>query len=177
TLRPEVKHTEVERVILVELERIARELVSDEEFARVKRQLLASNAFATDTITWRAFHCGRLLSTGAALSIADWYAKLSAVTREQIRDAARDDRAKRLGLGRCGGRAGRGRAPRRRLARSGIRGAGTRRGSRRTARAHVRGAAPSRARRGRPRVRARTIARAARARRARHARGGRSRLA
>ena len=90
----------MEQVILEELDRIARELVTDEEFARVKRQLLASNAFATDTITWRAFHCGRLLSTGAALSIADWYAKLSAVTREQVRDAAAavfDERSRNVG--------------------------------------------------------------------------------
>jgi zinc protease len=88
TLRPEVTHAEVERVIVAELDRIAKELVSEDEFARIRRQLLASNAFATDTVTWRAFHCGRLLSTGAALSIADWYQKLAAVTREQIRDAA-----------------------------------------------------------------------------------------
>ena len=100
TLRPEVKHIDVERVILEELEKIAHELITDDEFARVKRQLLASNAFATDTITWRAFHCGRLLSTGAALSIADWYAKLNAVTREQIRDAAAkvfDERSRNVG--------------------------------------------------------------------------------
>lgn len=88
TLRPEVAHAEVERILLEELARISTDLVSDEEFARVRRQLLASNAFATDTITWRAFHCGRLLSTGAALSIAEWYAKLEAVTREQVREAA-----------------------------------------------------------------------------------------
>ncbi len=88
TLRPEVAHAEVERVLLEELDRIAREPVTDEEFARVRRQMLASNAFATDTVTWRAFHCGRLLSTGAALSIADWYEKLAAVTIEEIREAA-----------------------------------------------------------------------------------------
>ena len=89
TLRPAIAHAEVEKVMLDELARIADELVTEEEFARVRRQLLASNAFATDTVTWRAFHCGRLLSTGAAPSIADWYAKLAAVTREQIRDAAK----------------------------------------------------------------------------------------
>ncbi|HZP97267.1 MAG TPA: pitrilysin family protein [Candidatus Limnocylindria bacterium] len=88
TLRPEVAHAEVERVLLEELDRISRDLLSEEEFARVSRQLLASHAFATDTVTWRAFHCGRLLSTGAASSIAEWYEKLAAVTREQVRDAA-----------------------------------------------------------------------------------------
>ncbi|HEY3126550.1 MAG TPA: hypothetical protein VGK07_05780, partial [Candidatus Limnocylindria bacterium] len=54
----------------------------------VRRQLLASTAFNTDTITWRAYRSGQLLSTGAATSIGEWYAKLAAVTREEIRDAA-----------------------------------------------------------------------------------------
>src|SRR5262249_46054179 len=93
-------HSEVERVIIDELARIAREPVPDEEFARVRRQLLASNAFATDTITWRAFHLGRLLSTGAALSIAEWYAKLEAVTPEQLLGAAKsvfDERSRNVG--------------------------------------------------------------------------------
>ncbi len=88
TLRPEIAHADVERVLLAELERIAREPLAEDEFARVRRQMLASNAFATDTVTWRAFHCGRLLSTGAAHSIADWYEKLAAVTIDQVREAA-----------------------------------------------------------------------------------------
>ena len=88
TLRPETKHSEVEHAILRELEKVATELVSESEFARVKRQLLAATAFGTDTVTWRAYRCGEILSTGAAASIADWYEKLAAVTREQIRDAA-----------------------------------------------------------------------------------------
>jgi zinc protease len=88
TLRPETKHGEVERVILRELEKVASDLISESEFARVKRQLLAATAFGTDTVTWRAYRAGEILSTGAATSIADWYEKLAAVTREQIRDAA-----------------------------------------------------------------------------------------
>ena len=88
TLRPGIKHADVERVLLEELAKLSTELVAEDEFARVRRQLLASTAFNTDTITWRAYRCGQLLSTGAATSIGDWYAKLAAVTREQIRDAA-----------------------------------------------------------------------------------------
>ena len=64
------------------------DLLAEDEFARVRRQLLAATAFNTDTITWRAYRCGQLLSTGAATSISEWYAKLAAVTREEIRDAA-----------------------------------------------------------------------------------------
>lgn len=88
TLRPDARHAEVERILLEELHRIANDLVSEEEFARVRRQLLASTAFGTDTVTWRAFRIGQLLSTNAARSIGEWYEKLAGVTREQIRDAA-----------------------------------------------------------------------------------------
>lgn len=88
TLRPDARHAEVERILLEELHRIAQDLVTEEEFARVRRQLLASTAFGTDTVTWRAFRIGQLLSTNAARSIAEWYEKLASVTREQIRDAA-----------------------------------------------------------------------------------------
>ena len=88
TLRPETAHLEVERIMLRELEKVATEEIGDAEFARVKRQLLAATAFGTDTITWRAYRCGEILSTGAATSIVEWYDKLAAVTREQIREAA-----------------------------------------------------------------------------------------
>jgi len=88
TLRPGIKHADVERVLLEELAKLSADLLAEDEFARVRRQLLASTAFNTDTITWRAYRCGQLLSTGAATSISEWYEKLAAVTREQIRDAA-----------------------------------------------------------------------------------------
>lgn len=89
TLRPEIAHVDVERALNVELDKVASDVISDAEFARVRRQLMAATAFGTDTITWRAYRCGEVLSTGAAASIADWYDKLAAVTKEQIRDAAK----------------------------------------------------------------------------------------
>ncbi|HKY52288.1 MAG TPA: pitrilysin family protein [Candidatus Limnocylindria bacterium] len=88
TLRPGIKHADVERVLLEELAKISNDLLEEDEFSRVRRQLLAATAFNTDTITWRAYRSGQLLSTGAAASIGEWYAKLAAVTREEIRDAA-----------------------------------------------------------------------------------------
>ena len=87
-LRPEITHDEVERALKVELDKVATELITEAELARVRRQLLAATAFGTDTITWRAYRCGELISTGAATSIAEWYEKIASVTREQIRDAA-----------------------------------------------------------------------------------------
>jgi zinc protease len=88
TLRPEIAHADVEKALLAELDRIAQAPITEAELARVRRQLLAATAFATDTVTWRAYRCGEILSTGAAASIADWYDKLAAVTREEIQAAA-----------------------------------------------------------------------------------------
>ena len=88
TLRPGGDHRAVEARILEELDRLAGEEMSEEEFARVRKQLLAANAFPSDTVTGRAFRLGQLLSTGAAPSIGDWYARLSDVTSAEVRRAA-----------------------------------------------------------------------------------------
>jgi zinc protease len=88
TLRPSVAHADVERAVLEELSRLAAEPIDAEEFARIRRQLLASTAFPTDTITGRAYRLGQLLSTGAARSIGEWYDRLSALTSEDLRAAA-----------------------------------------------------------------------------------------
>ena len=88
TLRPGVTHDRVEKVILEELARISRDPVTDDEFARVRRQLLSATAFTTDTVTWRAWRWGSLLATGAATSLDDWYARLAAVTVDEVRGAA-----------------------------------------------------------------------------------------
>src|SRR5438477_1695111 len=87
-LRPGVTHDRVQRVILDELEKVARSAVTDSEFGRVRRQMLAASAFMTDTITWRAWRFGQLLATGAAASLGEWYDRLAAVTAEDVRAAA-----------------------------------------------------------------------------------------
>ncbi|MDE3194327.1 MAG: insulinase family protein, partial [Chloroflexota bacterium] len=88
TLAPAGDHAAVERRILDELERLAAEEMGADEFARVRQQLLAANAFPSDTVTGRAFRVGQLLSTGAASSIGEWYARLSEVTAADVRSAA-----------------------------------------------------------------------------------------
>ncbi|OGO73996.1 MAG: hypothetical protein A3G84_08345 [Chloroflexi bacterium RIFCSPLOWO2_12_FULL_71_12] len=88
TLRPDGDHAAVERRILEETDRMARELVPDEEFARVRRQLLAGSAYPSDTVTGRAYRLGQLLATGAATSIAEWHERLASVTAEDVRGAA-----------------------------------------------------------------------------------------
>ena len=90
TLRPGVAHRAVEDVLLHELQRLADEPIDDLEFARVRRGLLASVAFPSDTITWRAYRLGSLLSSGAAASIGAWYDALAKVTPGDVQQAARE---------------------------------------------------------------------------------------
>lgn len=88
TVRPGVTHRAVEEALLAELQRLVDEPVAEAEFARVRRGVLASVAFPSDTITWRAFRLGSLLSSGAAPSIGAWYDALARVSPEDLRAAA-----------------------------------------------------------------------------------------
>jgi len=88
TVRPGVTHRAVEEALLAELQRLVDEPLDEAEFARVRRGVLASVAFPSDTITWRAFRLGSLLSSGAAPSIGAWYEALSRVTPADLRAAA-----------------------------------------------------------------------------------------
>ena len=90
TVRAGVTHRAVEDALLAELQRLADEPIGETEFARVRRGLLASVAFPSDTITWRAYRLGSLLSSGAAPSIGAWYDALANVTPDELRQAARD---------------------------------------------------------------------------------------
>ena len=87
-LRPGVTHDRVEHVLLDEMEKVAQSALTDEEFGRVRRQMLSASAFMTDTVTWRAFRFGQLLATGAATTLEEWYDRLAAVTAEDVRAAA-----------------------------------------------------------------------------------------
>ena len=87
-LGPGATHDRVERVVLDELEKVARTTLTGDEFGRVRRQMLSASAFMTDTVTWRAFRFGQLLATGAAASLGEWYDRLAAVSAEDVRAAA-----------------------------------------------------------------------------------------
>ena len=88
TVRPGVTHRAVEEALLAELQRLVDDPMAEAEFARVRRGVLASVAFPSDTITWRAFRLGSLLSSGAAPSIGEWYDALARVSPEDLRAAA-----------------------------------------------------------------------------------------
>ena len=90
TVQPGITHRAVEGALLVELQRLADEPIAEAEFARVRRGLLASVAFPSDTVTWRAFRLGSLLSSGAAPSIGAWYDALAKVTPVDVQRAARE---------------------------------------------------------------------------------------
>src|SRR5205823_11649323 len=90
TVRPGVTHRAVEDALLTELQRVVEEPIDDVEFGRVRRGLLASVAFPSDTVTFRAFRLGSLLSSGAAPSIGAWYDALAKVTPDDVRQAARE---------------------------------------------------------------------------------------
>ncbi|HEV2249748.1 MAG TPA: pitrilysin family protein [Candidatus Limnocylindria bacterium] len=90
TVRPGVSHRAVEEALLAELGRLADEPIGEAEFGRIRRGLLASVAFPSDTITWRAFRLGSLLSSGAAPSIGAWYDALAKVTPDDVQRAARE---------------------------------------------------------------------------------------
>lgn len=87
TLRPGVQHAEVEKAIVAELERLAAEPLGDDEMSRVRRQLLATTAYPSDTTTGRSYLLGQLLSSGAARSIGEWYERLAQLTAEDLRAA------------------------------------------------------------------------------------------
>ena len=90
TVRPDITHAAVEDALLHEFERLAADPIEEQEFARVRRGLLASVAFPSDTITWRAYRLGSLLATGAAPSIGAWHDALAAVTPSDVQRAALD---------------------------------------------------------------------------------------
>ena len=100
SLRPGVAHRVAEDAILRELQRLTDEPIAAAEFARVQRVLLAGVAFPSDTITWRAYRLGQLLSTGAAGSVGAWYDALARVTPEDVLAVAREtlvDRSRTVG--------------------------------------------------------------------------------
>ncbi len=88
TLRPGVEHAAVEGAIVAELDRLASDGLSEQEMTRVRRQLLATTAYPSDTTTGRSYLLGQLLSSGAARSIGEWYDRLAALTADELRAAA-----------------------------------------------------------------------------------------
>ncbi|UCH52799.1 MAG: insulinase family protein [Pseudomonadota bacterium] len=81
---------ELEAAIVAQIERIQRELASEEELKRVKAQVVARDVFQRDSVFYQAMQIGMLATTGL-----DWrlieknVERTNAVTAEQVRQVAK----------------------------------------------------------------------------------------
>lgn len=88
---------DLEKAIRNEIKRLQTDLVSTDELARVKAQVIAGKVYEKDSVFYQAMQIGSLVTQGYDWKLGDEYAdKIQQVTAEQIRDVARkyltDDR-------------------------------------------------------------------------------------
>jgi len=82
--------TELEKQLRKQVSQLSQQLVTDEELARVKAQVLAANIYERDSVFYQAMKIGMLESTGQNWRILDDYVdNIRAVTAEQVRQVAR----------------------------------------------------------------------------------------
>jgi zinc protease len=76
-------------LLRAEVERIAREGVSEEELKRVKTQLIASQIYKRDSIVGQAMEIGYMEMTGISHTLIDRVIeKVGAVTAQQVQSVA-----------------------------------------------------------------------------------------
>ncbi len=97
--QPAKGHTiaELEKAIRAEIKIVKEELVSSDELARIKAQVIASEVYEKDSVFYQAMQIGSLETMGLSWRVGQQYAdKIRQVTAQQIRDVARkyliDDR-------------------------------------------------------------------------------------
>lgn len=89
---PSKDHTiaELEQRLMVEIEKLKNEPVSEQELKRVKAQLLAKEVFEKDSISDQALVLGMLESVGLPWQLADELPeKIKAVSASQVQEVAR----------------------------------------------------------------------------------------
>ena len=80
---------ELESALRAQVERLKTELVSEDELARIKAQVVASKVFEKDSTFYQAMQIGTLETVGLDWRLMDQYVdRLRAVTPEQIREVA-----------------------------------------------------------------------------------------
>ncbi len=85
----DVKLSVVKDALLEQVERLKKELVTDQELARVKAQVIAGEVYGLDDIQQQASTLGSLESVGLGYELMDAYLEqILAVTPEQIRQVA-----------------------------------------------------------------------------------------
>jgi len=89
---PNEGHTieELEAAIINEIEKVKTDLVSPEELARVKAQVVASEIYQQDSVQRQAYLIGSLETVGLGWQIINGYAEnINQVTAEDIREVAK----------------------------------------------------------------------------------------
>ncbi|MDX1824461.1 MAG: pitrilysin family protein [Thiohalomonadales bacterium] len=81
---------EVQKAIESQIARVKSELVSDEELARIKAQVLAHKVYEQDSVFYQAMQLGMLETIGVGWRKVDEYPeKVRAITAEQVQAVAR----------------------------------------------------------------------------------------
>jgi len=89
---PAKGHTveDAEQAIQRQIKLLQTELVSDDELARVKAQVIAGDVYEKDSVFAQAMELGRLTTVGLDWRIGDQYVEnIQKITAEQIREVAR----------------------------------------------------------------------------------------
>ena len=90
TPAPERSLDEVEQALYAEIRALQEDLVSEQELARVKAQVIAGEVYGQDSIRAQAGVIGRLESAGLGWQVMDEYSKrINAISAEQVRQVAR----------------------------------------------------------------------------------------
>ena len=90
--QPAQGHTipELEKAIRTQIKLVKNELVSSDELARVKAQVIASEVYEKDSVFYQAMQIGSLETIGLDWRVGQQYAdRIKQVTAEQVRDVAR----------------------------------------------------------------------------------------
>lgn len=89
---PAQGHTvnELETAIRGEIQKVKDELVSADELARIKAQVIAGEVYQKDSVFYQAMQIGRLETVGLDWRLAEEYAeRIQQVSAEQVREVAR----------------------------------------------------------------------------------------
>lgn len=82
--------SELENALLQEIELLKNEPVSEQELARIKAQVVASDVYEKDSVFYQAMQMGILETVGLGWQVMEEYRdKINAVTPEQIQAVAR----------------------------------------------------------------------------------------
>ncbi len=81
---------DLEKAIRKEIDKLKNELASDDELARIKAKVIASEVYQLDSVFYQAMKIGRLETVGLSHTLSDQYAeRIQQISAEQVREVAR----------------------------------------------------------------------------------------